>query len=172
MAKYNLAQIQDLLRQSGWPENLIAKYAAIVVYESGGNTNAHNTNGENSYGLLQIYLRYHPDFDVSRYQDPIYNLTYAYGIYRREGDHAWITSVGKYNRDYQGTATQSRAIYANGISGGNDGTYAQTNYSVPSDTPGSGDNSLTSTGASDSTGLLLVAGVGLLTLFLFQRNYY
>lgn len=164
MARYNLSQIQDLLRQSGWPENLIAKYAAIVMYESGGNTAAHNTNGENSYGLLQIYLRYHTDFDVSRYQDPIYNLSYAYGIYQREGDHAWITSVGKWNRDYQGIASQSRSIYASGISGGNDNTYANANYS-----PTVTDNT---SGVSDSTGIFIVAGIGLITLFLFQRNSY
>lgn len=113
---YNLTEIQTLLRQSGWPENLIAKYAAVVMYESGGSVYAHNTDGENSYGLLQIYLRYHPDFDTSRYTDPIYNLSYAYGIYQREGDHAWLTSVGKYNRNYQGVAAQSRAIYnGNGV---------------------------------------------------------
>lgn len=114
MARYNLSQIQGLLRQAGWPENLIAKYGAIVMYESGGNVKAYNGNGEDSYGLLQIYLKYHPTFDTSRAADPIYNLSYAYDIYKREGDHAWITSVGKYNRNFQGIAEQSRAIYSAG----------------------------------------------------------
>lgn len=112
--KYDLAQLQQLLRQTGWPESLIAKYAAVFMYESGGYVGAHNTCGENSYGLAQIYTRYHPDFDISRYDDPIYNLSYALGIYNVEHDHAWITSVGKYNRDYQGIASQSQAIYSNG----------------------------------------------------------
>lgn len=116
MANLNLAQIQQLLRQTGWPESLIAKYAAIVMYESSGDPNNHNVRGEDSYGLLQIYYRYHTDFDRSRYNDPVYNLTYARGVYSREHDNAWLTSVGKYNRDYQGIASQSRAIYAgNGV---------------------------------------------------------
>lgn len=159
MARYDLAQIQSLLRQAGWPESLVPKYAAIVMYESGGNTAAHNTDGENSYGLLQIYVRYHPTFDVSRYQDPIYNLSYAYDIYRHEGDHAWITSVGKYNRDYKGYASQSAAIYNGGS--GNSAVLASL-------TPATDQSQAGMLGQGGF--IVLLVGLGAL-LFLRQREY-
>lgn len=163
MARYDLAQVQQLLRQAGWPESLIPKYAAIVMYESNGNTAAHNTNGENSYGLLQIYLRYHPDFDVSRYQDPIYNLSYAYGIYQREHDHAWITSVGKYNRDYQGIASQSVAIYNSNGNGNN----INASY-IPTDQP----QVQSESGMLGQGGfVVLLAGLGMLLILRHRENY-
>lgn len=158
MARYNLAQVQDLLRQAGWPESLIPKYAAIVMYESGGNPDAHNTQGEDSYGLLQIYYHYHPDFDRSRYNDPLYNLSYAYGIYQREHDHAWLTSVGKYNRDYQGVASQSQAIYNSG------GNSDQTVYTA-------GTANLPSGVLGQSGVIVLLIGLGML-LILGQREQY
>lgn len=164
MARYNLAQIQSLLRQTGWPENLIAKYAAIVMYESGGNPAVHNTTGEDSYGLLQIYYRYHTDFDRSRYADPLYNLTYAYGVYRREGDHAWLTSVGKYNRNYQGIAEQSRQIY-NG-SGNSNPVVVGTSEVLPiiaNASPAAVDTT------SRTQEIVIIAGIGLVALLIFRR---
>ena len=158
---YNLSQIQGLLRQAGWPESLIAKYAAVVMYESGGNVKAYNGNGEDSYGLLQIYLKYHPTFDVSRAADPLYNLSYAYDIYRKEGDHAWLTSVGKYNRDYKGIASQSLAIYN---AGGGD-----TQVLGADDVQTVVDNLPSDAGSTDQSSVVYIALAGFAALFFFSR---
>jgi len=111
MANLSLQQIQGLLRQTGWPESLIAKMAAIVIYESSGNPSAHNPSGEDSWGLLQINWPYHREYDRSRLVEPVYNLTAALAIYHREGINAWYNSNRKYNSDYQGVASRSRDIY-------------------------------------------------------------
>lgn len=169
---YNLTQIQSLLRQAGWPENLIAKYAAIVMYESGGDPNQHNTRGEDSYGLLQIYYRYHTDFDRSRYNDPLYNLRYAYGVYQGEHDHGWITSVGKYNRDYQGIASRSRAIYNAG--GGNNlvrqtVSNSPTINAIANNIPPPQNDDQRLTGATWGQDLFIVVAVGLGALLVWGQ---
>src|SRR4051794_28288896 len=114
MANLSLQQIQTLLRSTGWPENLIAKMAAIVIYESSGNPAAHNPRGEDSWGLLQINWPYHREYDRARLVEPVYNLTAALAVYRREGINAWYNSNRKYNSDYQSVATRSREIYNGG----------------------------------------------------------
>jgi|CXWL01.1.fsa_nt_gi hypothetical protein len=117
MARYNLSQIQSLLRQVGFPENQIAKAAAIVMYESGGNSDAINdgssTNSvEYSVGLLQINTRAHKNYSVAQLKDPIINLTEALRIWRgRPNWQDWYNSNKKYNSNYKGIAAQSQAIY-------------------------------------------------------------
>lgn len=126
MANLNLSQIQGLLRQTGWPENLIAKMAAIVIYESSGNPAAHNPRGEDSWGLLQINWPYHREYERSRLVEPVYNLTAALAIYRREGVNAWYNSNRKYNQNLNGVAAQSLAIYNGGSP--SSGNTATNNY--------------------------------------------
>ena len=43
-------------REAGVPAQDVALVAAIIVVESGANPGAHNTNGEDSRGLMQIQL--------------------------------------------------------------------------------------------------------------------
>jgi hypothetical protein len=113
--KLDLAQLQDYSRRAGWPENQITKAGAVWSYESSGNTNARNSKGENSIGLAQINLDWHnKEFDAARLTEPLYNLQCALTVYKREGWNAWKTSVGKYERDYQGIRSQSEKIYAAG----------------------------------------------------------
>lgn len=120
--KYTLPQIQQILRQAGWPENLIAKAAALVIYESNGWNRAYNGCGEDSYGWFQVYRRYWPEFEPNytngRIFDPLYNAQCGLIIYRRQGWQAWVNSNRKYNQNLNGIASQSQAIY-NGSSGGN-----------------------------------------------------
>lgn len=155
---YNLSQIQSLLRQTGWPESLIPKMAAIVMYESAGNPNAHNTNGEDSRGLLQIYTTVHPEYDRSRLYDPVYNLTVALDLYNRQGINAWYNSNRKYLNDYQGKASESLAVY-NGSGGSVDNSVA--NYSPAT----------TGTSLGQGGFIILLVGFGLL-VFLRQRESY
>ena len=116
----SIPQLQALLRQAGWAENLIAKYSAITYYEScGGCATAYNKSGEYSIGLLQINMKAHGTKYGTEQQlyDPLWNLTQAYKIYKIQGDRAWVNSTRKYNQDLNGIATKARQIYASG--GGN-----------------------------------------------------
>lgn len=165
MAKYNLSQLQSLSRQAGWPESLIAKAAAIWMYESGGNPNAHNPRGENSWGLAQINLPFHPTMNAAKAQDPITALTYAYKLYRARPDWGdWYNSNKKYNANFQGIAAQSRAIYSNG---GDSGTPVSNSIvnTVSANT--------TSAAGIGTRGIFIVALVGLgALLILGQREQY
>lgn len=161
MANYSLAQLQSLSRQAGWPESLIAKAAAIWMYESNGNPNAHNGNGENSWGLAQINLPYHPTMNAAKAQDPITALTYAYKLYRQRGNwEDWHNSNIKYNNNYKGIAAQSRSIYSGGS-----GDTPVTNSVV---------NSISGNAAGIGTkGIFIVALVGIGALLIFgQREQY
>jgi hypothetical protein len=109
---FNLAQLQALSRQAGWPESLVEKASAIWMYESGGNPNAHNPRGEDSWGLCQVNWPYHREFNRARLVEPLYNLQACYKIYKGEGWNAWFNSNKKYNSNYQGIAAQARAIYS------------------------------------------------------------
>lgn len=167
--KYNLAQIQGILRQAGWPESQIAKAAAIVIYESGGYNRAYNGCGEDSYGWFQIYRRYHPEFEPSydngQIFDPLYNAKAGLSVYRARRDdgwNAWINSNRKYNQDLNGIASQSRAIYAQGAAGNGVITTAS---SLPVATDNNGADNTT------SKVLFLTAGVGLLALLLIRPRY-
>jgi hypothetical protein len=115
MSNYSLAQLQSLSRQAGWPESLIAKAAAIWMYESAGNPRAHNPRGENSWGLAQINLPYHPTMSVAKATEPITALRYAYKLYKARPDWGdWYNSNKAYNNNLRGIAAKSRAVYAAG----------------------------------------------------------
>ncbi len=116
----NLGQLQANARQAGWPESEIAKSAAIAMYESGGNPKVLNDGSrthttEHSVGLYQINTLAHHGYSIAQLQDPLTNAQIALQIWRgRPNYRDWVTSNGKYNNDYKGIASQSRAIYAAG----------------------------------------------------------
>src|SRR6266496_1078970 len=103
--KLSIAQIQDYMRQAGWPESLIIVWSAVFYFESGGGyTNAHNPRGEDSWGLAQINRRSH-NYPVEQLTDPLFNLQVAYQIFLREGPGAWTNTYygGRY-RQYMSAA--------------------------------------------------------------------
>lgn len=120
MPRYTLGQLQNLMRQVGWPESEISRGSAIFMYESGGNSDVINdgssTNStEYSVGLAQINTLWHKRYSVAQLKDPIINLTEALRIWRgRPNWQDWKNSKAKYDRDYQGIASQSRQIYSGG----------------------------------------------------------
>ena len=120
----SLAQIQSLLRQVGWPEDQIAKAAAIAIYESGGKPGALNDGsrtGTNEYsvGLFQINTLAHQGYSLSQLQDPATNATIALQLWRARPSYGdWYNSNLKFQRDYQGVASQSNSIYGGGAAGG------------------------------------------------------
>lgn len=165
--KYNLAQIQRILREAGWPENLIAKAAALVIYESGGYDRAYNGCGEDSYGWFQIYRRWWPEFEPNytngRIFDPLYNSKAGLIAYRRQGWKAWVNSNRKYNNNLNGIATQSQAIY-NGSGGSSNITPTLASISnTVSPTP-------QLTGATFGESLMIVTLVGLGALLILGQR--
>jgi len=117
-----LAQLQDLLRQAGWPDTvvnsssgqvpLIPLMASIGMAESGGNTQARNTSGEDSVGIWQINRRAHPEYTVEQLQDPLLNATVALRIYNVETLRAWgAYTDGSYRTPRRGDFEQSLALY-------------------------------------------------------------
>lgn len=84
--KYSQAEIKGLLAQAGWPSNLIDQMSAIIMGESGGYQGAHNSCGENSCGLCQVYVDVHPEYSCQQMlNDPIANLRACYKIYTDRG---------------------------------------------------------------------------------------
>ena len=120
--RYNLTQLQALLRQVGFPENQIAKMSAIGIYESGGCTDIINPgiagyNPEYSVGLFQINTLAHKEYSVAQLQNPIINAQMALKLWKARTNYGdWYLSNQKYNNDYQGIASQARSVYnGNGV---------------------------------------------------------
>lgn len=126
MANLTIPQIQSLLRQAGWREDMIAKWSAIVIYESNGNPNASNKKGEYSIGLLQMNMKAHGTKygTEAQLQNPLWNLQQAWKLWNIQGDRAWLNSVNKYKNNFQGIAEKARQIYNQG---GNGTTIIQPN---------------------------------------------
>lgn len=122
---YTLAQLQDLLRQAGWPDvtidtvdgpaPLIPLFASFGLAESTGNPSAHNPTNEDSWGLWQINRRAHPQYSVAELMDPLTNAQVALQVYNDQGTRAWgvgpdwdgsYLSRGRYN--------ESLALYQQG----------------------------------------------------------
>jgi len=73
---------------------------AIALAESGGRVDAYNPEtaagtpeGKGSYGLWQIYLHAHPEFEGVNLYDPQNNANAAYAIYEAAGEsfRPWST---------------------------------------------------------------------------------
>ena len=94
-------QIEDVLRQGGWPEEMIPTMGAVAFAESTGRSGVVNNNpatGDDSWGLLQINMIGDlGPYRMQRYglksyddlKDPVTNARVALDIYRSEGITAW-----------------------------------------------------------------------------------
>jgi hypothetical protein len=101
-------QIVTLAAQAGFEGADLATAAAIALAETlpPGNSQSYNPElkagaapGQGSYGLWQIYLTMHPEFDAQQLLDPGTNAAAAYQIYSRNGYsfRPWSTyGNGKY----------------------------------------------------------------------------
>jgi hypothetical protein len=94
-------QIEDVLRQAGWPEEEISLMGADAFAESTGRTGVVNNNpatGDDSWGMLQVNMI----GDIGPYRrqkyglssnedllDPVTNARVALDIRRSEGIQAW-----------------------------------------------------------------------------------
>jgi len=146
--RYSIAQIQNLMRQAGWPEDLIVPGAAVFYYESGrGNPQAALVTGaEASYGLAQVNTKAWP-YTKEQLFDPLFNLQIAYQIYQQQGWRAWYNTY--YGGRYQQYVAASQAAY-NGP--------RSTDYITSANYMSEGTSSA---GPASTSALLIVAGLAL-----------
>jgi hypothetical protein len=118
----NLLELQNLLRQAGWPDiqvatkvgtvPLIALFASFAQAESSGNPSNRNLSSrEDSVGLWQINRRAHA-YSIEALKDPLFNAQVAYQIYLNEGLRAWgVYTDNSFTRPDRGNLPQSIVIY-------------------------------------------------------------
>lgn len=95
--------MQSLLRQAGWPENLIVTMAAIGMAESSGRECIVGTiaNNEYSVGLWQININptLRRPWTKAQLCDPLFNAKVAFQIYGQQGLRAWgAYTDGRYKK--------------------------------------------------------------------------
>ena len=115
MAIYTISQLQQILWQAGWPEDLIPIMSSIGMAESSGRSNALNNRPgrEYSVGLWQINLLAHPQYSRPQMEDPLQNARAALAIYRSQGLRAWGSYTDGRYRQYLTPATSAAATVGN-----------------------------------------------------------
>jgi hypothetical protein len=82
--------ICDILKAAGFAGDGLITGIAVVLAESGGNTNAINTTGNTppstDAGLWQINLFHHPDVTKIQALDPVFATNYAYTLSKQGTD--------------------------------------------------------------------------------------
>lgn len=102
----SIPELLALAAGAGFSGPDVATAVAIALAESGGISNCYNPEtkagagaGQGSYGLWQIYLTAHPQFDPQQLlADPAYNASAAFQVYQQAGGFIpWTTfKYGKY----------------------------------------------------------------------------
>jgi|14_taG_2_1085336.scaffolds.fasta_scaffold00272_19 hypothetical protein len=109
-------QIEDVMRQAGWPSQLIKKGSGIALLETDGRVGIDTVQSgldpqmrnEYSIGLFQInYQAHKPMLDemgISEQdlRDPMINARVALRIYNMQGWNAWYNSNKKYESGARG----------------------------------------------------------------------
>jgi hypothetical protein len=87
----NSTQVSSYLYNAGFRGINLQAAVKIAACESGFNTNAHNTSGEDSRGLMQINVDAHPYYSHLNLFDPQINADCAYEIFTKSGKtfRAW-----------------------------------------------------------------------------------
>jgi hypothetical protein len=91
-SKLTFAELLALAQSAGFPPGADTTAAAIALAESGGNPSAYNPEtaagapvGKGSFGLWQIYLHAHPEFEIENLNDPRTNASAAFTVYQQAG---------------------------------------------------------------------------------------
>lgn len=95
-----LDELRALAAQVGFPDPHLA--AAVAMAESRGDPLARNVTAlEASYGLWQVNVRAHPEYDPTLLGDPLYNAQAALAISRTaRGWGHWSTYTDGTFRQY------------------------------------------------------------------------
>lgn len=164
MPIYAISDILGFAANAGFTGPDLATAAAIAMAESSGNSDNYNPEtqarggtptGQGSYGLWQIYLKMHPQFDPNQLYDPQYNANAAYSIYAQAGGFSPWTTYG--GQQYQTYLAEAQAL----VSAGGDGT-------TDGSTDGNGGDGTTD--GSTTTDALVLGAALLLGLFLYLRG--
>lgn len=97
-------QIYELLKGQGATDYEADQLSAIGLAESGGDPNAHNPVGENSWGMFQINLDAHKGMNPQSARDPVASAFYALSLFRSQGKVPWSVTHSKWkgtDRDYR-----------------------------------------------------------------------
>ncbi len=107
-------QIAGYAAAAGFSGADLVTAVAIALAESGGNPSAYNPEtaagtpqGQGSYGLWQIYLYAHPEYQGVNLFDPATNAGAAYAVYLGAGGFSpWSTYNSGAYQAYLGQANQ------------------------------------------------------------------
>lgn len=95
-------EVRSYLIGAGFEGVHLNQAVNIAMCESSFNTNAHNTTGEDSRGLMQINVQAHPEYLPIDLFDPALNTRVAYEIYQAAGntfrDWTCARTLGYYKR--------------------------------------------------------------------------
>lgn len=90
---FSYSELVTLAENAGFSGNDAQTAAAIALAESSGNPNAYNPEaaanapqGLGSYGLWQIYLNAHPEFNGQNLYDPNINASAARSVWKDAGN--------------------------------------------------------------------------------------
>lgn len=125
MAILTYLQVQNLMRQVGFPENQIVLGAAVFRQESSFNTDIIGTISPNEYsvGIGQINTKAHKNYSVEQLKNPQINLTEALRIYKNDLDRSknhkyWRSWGGFTDGGYKKYLALSQAAYAGSSAAG------------------------------------------------------
>jgi hypothetical protein len=172
MAALSIDQIAAVAANAGFTGPDLATAVAVALAESSGNASAYNPEiaagaapGQGSYGLWQIYLQAHPQFDPSQLMDPQYNANAAFAIYSSAGGSFAPWSTYKYGQ-YTNYLAQAQAATGGAAIATmpSDGTAYDGGAAASTD--GTGWSGLD---LSDPTTLATIALAGGLTVWLLFR---
>ena len=97
----NYTQVKQIAYNAGFKGIYLEPAVRIAYCESSFNTEAHNTNGEDSRGLMQINVDAHPDYLYDNLFDPQTNMDVAYKLFLQSGkdfsDWSCATKLGLVN---------------------------------------------------------------------------
>ena len=87
----NYTQAKQIIYNAGFRGIYLEPAVRIAYCESGFDTDAHNTSGEDSRGLFQINVNAHPEYSNYNLFDPNVNATVAYQIFLQKNKtfEAW-----------------------------------------------------------------------------------
>lgn len=122
--RLSMAEIQQTMRAAGWPDvmftdddgnqnPLIVVASATFMGESSGYAEAHNTSGENSCGICQVYIAAHPEVTCQQMFDPAANLRKCLEIFNAAGGslHPWGAYTGSGPSNYGNFMADAWAAY-------------------------------------------------------------
>ncbi len=111
----SVVNIATVAQNAGFTGDDLVMAVAIALAESGGNAHAYNPEtaagaptGKGSFGLWQIYLHAHPEYEGVDLYDPQANANAAFAIYANAG-HAFSPWSTFKNGAYTAQLTRAAA---------------------------------------------------------------